>query len=248
MSVQDKVERILREFYVLLSKSDTYDQGDQKVIVSKKEIFELLEQLKYSMAEMMETYEVTSSSYDRRERAVKKKGDTIIRDANRMAEDIYAASVLYSDEALTRIHKIIQEANDGMEQVFENVKQEMAERQKIVRKNQLELKSSLEILMDTNKYYKIIEERNKELQKEEEEKDEPKGKATSVAMPIFSAGKPEIKVNPEYFEKTGKTMETAEEPVAKLEQRNAQGAEVKVNLNAEYFRWRQKQEKKKADG
>ena len=48
--------------------------------------------------------------------------------------------------------------------------------------------------------------------------------------------------------KYGYARVSTNEPVAKLEQRNAQGAEIKVNLNAEYFRWRQKQEKKKADG
>lgn len=247
MSVQDKVERVLREFHVLISKSEPYSQDSQKVIVDKKDALELLEQLKYCMSEMMEEYEITSNSRDRGEREARKKSDAIVRDAEHMAEDIYAASVLYSDEALTRIQKIIQDANDEMEQVFGTVKNEMKARQKIVRENQLELKSSLENLKDTNKYRKLIEERNKQLQKEKEKKDEHK--TTSVAAPLFPAGKPEIKVNPEYFEKTGRTMEVAsEEPTVQPEQKAAQEMEIKVNLDAEYFRWRQKQHKKKADG
>ena len=39
MSVQDKVERVLREFYVLYSRSEPYDKNAERVIVNKKEAF-----------------------------------------------------------------------------------------------------------------------------------------------------------------------------------------------------------------
>ncbi len=247
MSVQDKVERVLRDFHVLISKSEPYDQDPQKVVVDKKDALELLDQLKYCMNEMMEEYEITENSRNRGEREARKKSDTIVRDAEHMAEDIYAASVLYSDEALTRIQKIIQDASEEMEQVYGTIKKEMKERKKIVRENQLELKSSLENLKDTNKYRQLIEERNKQMQKETEKKEERK--AATVAAPLFPAGKPEIKINPEYFEKTGKAVSTSsEEPTFQPEQKVPQEMEIKVNLDAEYFRWRQKQHKKKADG
>ncbi len=247
MSVQDKVERVLREIHVLISKSEPYDRDSQKIIVDKKDVLELLEQLKYCMDEMMEEYEITTNSRNRGEREARKKSDAIVRNAEDMAEDIYAASVLYSDEALTRIQKIIQETNIEMEQIFSTVKNEMKERQKVVRENQLELKSSLENLKDTDKYRSLIAERNRELQKEEEKKEEHR--ITAVAAPLFPAGKPEIKVNPEYFEKTGRPMEVSSRgSIVQPEQKAAQEMEIKVNLDAEYFRWRQKQHKKKADG
>ena len=49
MSVQDKVERVLREFYVLYSRSEPYDKNAERVIVNKKEALALLEQLKSCM-------------------------------------------------------------------------------------------------------------------------------------------------------------------------------------------------------
>ena len=51
MSVQDKVERVLREFYVLYSRSEPYDKNVEQVIVNKKEALALLEQLKSCMNE-----------------------------------------------------------------------------------------------------------------------------------------------------------------------------------------------------
>lgn len=48
----------------------------------------------------------------------------------------------------------------------------MMKQQQTVRENQLELKSSLEDLKDTDKYRKVIEERNKEI-KEKERTEQP---------------------------------------------------------------------------
>ena len=62
MSVQDKVERVLREFYVLYSRSEPYDKNVEQVIVNKKEALALLEQLKSCMNEMMEEYETAENA------------------------------------------------------------------------------------------------------------------------------------------------------------------------------------------
>lgn len=248
MSVQDKVERVLRDFHVLFSRSEPYQQEPQKIIVSKEEALTLLNQLKDCMSEMMEEYEITARSRDKGEREARKKGDEIIRDANRTAEDIYAASVMYSDEALTRIQNIIQDANEEMEKLFDGLKKEMKSRQKVVRENQLELKSSLEDLRDTDKYNKLIEERNKQIQKARDNKENKKEQRAEGSTQSIPAGKPEIKINTEYFEKIGRSMEAAAqiEPEITPEQKAAAEMEIKVNLDAEYFRWRQEQ--KKADG
>ena len=78
MSVQDKVERVLREFYVLYSRSEPYDKNVEQVIVNKKEALALLEQLKSCMNEMMEEYEMTSNSRERGEREARRRRDDII--------------------------------------------------------------------------------------------------------------------------------------------------------------------------
>ena len=129
MSVQDKVERVLREFYVLYSRSEPYDKNVEQVIVNKKEALALLEQLKSCMNEMMEEYEMTSNSRERGEREARRRRDDIIWDANHKAEDIYAASVLYSNEALGHIQTIIQNATGEMEKMFHTAKKEMMKQQ-----------------------------------------------------------------------------------------------------------------------
>ena len=84
----------------------------------------------------------------------------------------------------------------------------MMKQQQTVRENQLELKSSLEDLKDTDKYRKVIEERNKEIKKKKEQNSQKKVKEnTGAEMAAFPAGKPEIKVNPAYFEKIGRPVQ-----------------------------------------
>lgn len=231
MSVQDKVERTLREMYVLFSKSEPYEKEPGKIVIDKKEAIELLNQFKSSMSEMMEAYEITTQSRNKGERQAWKKGEELIKDASHKAEDVYAASVLYSDEALSCIQEILQDADDEMEHLFRNIKKEMKAKQQIVRENQMELKSSLGDLKDTNKYLNIIDERNKEIRKNKtHQKQEQK----------IAVVKPEIKINQEYFEKIGKPLEESKEEV---EEEKVKESEIKVNLDAEYFRWKKEQKK-----
>jgi hypothetical protein len=69
--------------------------------------------------------------------------------------------------------------------------------------NQLELKSTLQDLVDTEKYLKLIEERNRELRKQKES-----------GMPIeehenniYANRQTEIKINQEYFDKMGISLD-----------------------------------------
>ena len=69
------------------------------------------------------------------------------------------------------------------------------------------------------------------------------------ATSVYASVKPEIKINEEYFEKNGIPLET-EEPEEEPEKNTGEtGAEIKVNLDAEYFKWKEdadggKEEKK----
>ncbi len=247
MSAQDKIEQILRDFHILFSQSEVYDKATNRVIVDKKAALNLLQQLNVCMYELLEENEMTAQSRAASERELRRKTDGIVQDANRMAEDVYAASVMYTDEALCHVQEIMQETADSMKQIYEKLNDELMKEKAAVRHNQLELKSHLEDLHDTNKYEKLIEERNKELEKKRAKDME------ETAQPSPYAGiKPEIKINAEYFEKAGISL-TEEEPEEMPEEKaETVSAEVKVNLDAEYFKWKedageQDSETKKAD-
>ena len=161
---------------ILLSKSEPYAKEPSKVIVDKQEMLDLLAQLNKSMYDIMDEYELTKQSRDRAEREFQKKGDEIVWNASHKAEDVYAASVMYTDEALNRVQDIMKEADDAIAQIYSKMNFELKEQEKLMKHNQLELKSTLQDLADTEKYLKLIEERkqaraNKDWAKSDELRD-----------------------------------------------------------------------------
>lgn len=251
MSTQDNLEKILRKMHVLISKGEPAGQSKDKVIVSKQELLGLLKDLNICVYNIMDEYEMTQQSHDEAERKSRRKGEKIVKDAGKMAEDVYAASVMYTNEALNHIQSIIQDASDSIDEVFSRMKYELNERKDTVRENQLELEGQLHDLADTKKYLQIIEERNKELEKERRSVKTWKTKVKKeLAYP-----EPEIKINKEYFIQNGIPLEMEEEPEVEQEVKVTaeevvqpkEAPEIKVNLDAEYFKWKQEQKRKGED-
>lgn len=133
---------------------------------------QLLNGISQTINEMMEYYELTEEGRNRAQLGAEKQRMEIIRNANHQAQDIYAASVLYSEDALGRIQNIINEAEKSSKEILSRLNREMEEEKRIVRSNQLELITQLEDLKDSSKYMRLIEERNREIAKEELKKQE----------------------------------------------------------------------------
>lgn len=203
MSSQDKLENVLRDIHVLISRSEVYEKD--RIIVNKQEMFGLIDRLNASIYEIMEEYELTKQSRDKAQREHKKQGDKIIWDASRKAEDIYAASVMYTDEALGHIQAIMDESTAQIRAVQDAMIKDLEEKKQIVRTNQLELKSQLQDLVDTEKYLLLIEERNKEIEREKEKHGRRFGLPKEKSQ--FADVKTEIRINKEYFRNAGIDLE-----------------------------------------
>ena len=207
MSSQARLENVLRDIHVMISKSEVYDTD--RIIVSKQDIFNLIDRLNASIYEIMDEYELTQQSRDRAIREKKKEGDKIVWDASRQAEDIYAASVLYTEEALNHLNVMVNEADATVDRMYKEFRRNIKHQQETIRENQLELKSQLQLLADTEKYLRLIEERNREIERERAEK---KGRKTLENFgEKHTVIKPEIKINEEYFRKAGIPFEKEEE-------------------------------------
>lgn len=235
MSAQDNTEKILRSLHILLSKSEPYAKEPTKVIVDKQQMLDLLTQLNKSVYDIMDEYELTKQSRDRAQREFQKKGDEIVWNASRKAEDIYAASVMYTDEALNRVQDIMREADATFADIYADLNNKIKEEEQLIKRNQLELKATLQDLLDTEKYLKLIEDRNKELQKEKE-----KGKPIEEQESnIYANRQTEIKINQEYFDKMGISLDDNEEEESVPE------IDIRIDLDADYFQWVEEQEKEK---
>ena len=173
--------------------------------MEKQQVFQLLEQLNMAVYEVMDHYEVTSQKHELSERRSQKRGEEIIGKANRHADDIYAASIIYTDDALSRIQYIMEDANKSVQRIFRKMDAELKDEKEKVRQNQFELKEQLQDFADTQKYLKVIEEHNQEREKELREKiEKSKGKRIQNEGKSYSAIQPEIKINKAYFDQVGR--------------------------------------------
>ncbi len=168
MGAQDNTERVLRSLYVLISKSEIYEHDEDKIVIDRDRITSLLSNLKECIYDMMDEYEMTKESRDHAEREFRKQADEIVLDASHKAEDVYAASVMYTDEALGNVQRIMAEAEESVKKVYEEMQKKLVEERHTVQSNQTDLQSQLQDLTDTDKYLKLINERNKEIRKEKE--------------------------------------------------------------------------------
>ena len=143
MGAQDRTERVLRDIHVLFSKAEPYNGSKKDVVVDKNQMMDLLKELNECMYDMMEEHELSQRKKDKANREMQKQGDDIIFEASRKAEDIYAASIMYTDNALRSIQDIMVDANKAVEKIFTDTKKKMEEERRVVKDNQSELKSQL---------------------------------------------------------------------------------------------------------
>ncbi|MBP5164602.1 MAG: hypothetical protein ILP08_04150 [Lachnospiraceae bacterium] len=255
MAARDRTEEVLRKIHVLFSKSVPYNNSKRSVIIDKNDMMDLLKQLNDCIYDLLDEYEMTSASRDKAERRQQKQAESIVFDARRKADDIYAASVLYADRSLQEVEAELAATSDRYTAVYEGFLARIKEQKEEVKKNRLDLKSSLQDLIDTQKYTNLIEDENLRLQKEKErlesgKKGSSKGKAKEQGKEKekdFSAIKPEIKVNEEYFRANGLDVETGE-PVSEVKEPLSPDdadkiadetiAAVSADLDEEYFKWK----------
>lgn len=243
MSPQDKLERVLKDIHVMLSKCEIYNHQPDKVIVDRKKMLVLLDQLNRSVFDMMEAYEHTRDSRNRAELEFRQKGKEMMDDASEKADDIYAASVLYTADMLGKVQDLIDQANASMTDVFRGFKKELRAQKDLIKSHETELEGQLNDLADTRLYRNMLEDvRRRQRRKQREEKEEQEQSAAVKAggahehiyTPAVSA---DVKINEEYFERAGISLEDAKNGyVPSAEPMRVEKPEVKVNLNAEYFK------------
>jgi len=171
MNLQDKLERVLRDLHILIARGEEIPGRENKVIIDKKQAALLLNHLNETVYEMMEAYQVTTDAKEQALRENKKQGAKLIREAESQSEDIYAASVIYTDEALERLLEIFETASQSTKKIMEEMQETISEEKSQIARNQVELRSGLEELKDTAKYIRIIEAKNKERKREKSERE-----------------------------------------------------------------------------
>lgn len=243
MNPQDKVERVLKEIHVTFSKSPTYNGQPDKIIIDRKQFLGLLDRLNNGIYDMMEQFEQTRQSRQNAERAFRRKGDEIIEQANSSADDIYAASVIYTADAIGRIRDLMDQTNDSMNDLFRQFRKDLREQKDLLKSHESELQAQLADLADTKKYLTVLQDINRERERKNRDLEAEKEAGNQYARSMFytSASMPaaDIKVNEEYFEKSGRPVP---DEGTRVQTAAAEKPDIRINTNAAYFKWKAKQD------
>ena len=257
MGPQDKVERVLKEIHVLFSKSESYQGKPDKVVIDRRKFLELLDRLNKGIFDMMDAYEQTRESRARAELAFENKGKEMLAEAEEKADDVYAASVIYTANMLGEVQRLIDQANESINDVFVQFKRELRTQKETVKSNELELQSQLNDLADSKTYQEMLSEVRREQRKQHRREDLQKLQQEAEAPAYIQSGgqiyipatAADVKINEDYFEKQGISAENAKSGyIPAPAPLNMEKPEVKVNLNSEYFRRKAEAEKKERGG
>ncbi len=254
----DKVEEILKEIHVMFAKCDAYHNTPDKVIVSKTEMFDLLEKLNEAIYEVLDRYEATSRSRERaRIEQDKQAAETVAR-AKLESDDVHAATLLYTDSMLDSIKEVL-------ERTKANVKREMVEmmagielQEEILERNKESVKDGLKELHDSELYLETLQKNRKKaedkkkygeqaglINRDDEEPESPVANAAAnITIRIDKAG-----------DKAGYSMPASKSSSKKKKGRKAEAAPLpaeheegmpytadEFDLDGEYEQWKLEQE------
>ncbi|MBE6014998.1 MAG: hypothetical protein E7241_06500 [Lachnospiraceae bacterium] len=243
----DNIEKILRAIHILLSNSESYNGSETEVIVDKKKIFKELEKLNYAVMEVMETYEVNELSKEKAINRVQKDAQKIIDDASKSAEEIYAAALIYTDDALNELRDVMNKTRAAMNKEYNKIFGKMDSQIELIGKNRDELHMQLADLSSGNEYLNIIVDEKKRREKEKERYNKVSDKAPAVEpVKERDKGSSDVVINVNTSHPAFKKSSVEGEEISSEDMPPEKDGVYKASdfdLDGEYFKWQEGSEK-----
>ena len=162
----DRIEEILKEIHVMFAKCEAYGNSPDLVIISKSELFELLEKLNEGIDEVLDQYEATTRSRERaRIEQDKQAAETVAR-AKLEADDVHAAASLYTDTMLEDIKQILEATKNRVKDDMLDMLANIELQEEVLDRNKESVKEGLSELHDSEMYLNALTQ----LRKKAEEK------------------------------------------------------------------------------
>ncbi len=157
----EEIEQIMREIHILFAKAEKLPENRNKIIVDKEVVFGLLERLSHEIYQAMDRFEETKVSRQRAKRKMEEEEKESLERVSKSAEEIYAASILYSDDTLDELKKKIENAEETLKHTYNEIDQQMKGYLSYIQENKKELHDQLEQMAQRRIYLQILEEKNK---------------------------------------------------------------------------------------
>lgn len=213
MTPREKAEIAIQDIREHLANCRQSPVDPNLILADRRDFANHIDRVEKILQEVLDEYESILEQRGELERAARRESDQIISSAESRADDVYAASIVYTDNMIGTLQTIIDDTNDSLNGVIRRFRKEMRRQKDLLKKNEIELQAELLQLKDNKKYLQLLEEINAEREEKrlagkqpEEEKTTPQQKAEAVVPPV------------------------------------AEKADVQVNTDAAYFKWKEAQE------
>ncbi|MBQ8798745.1 MAG: hypothetical protein IJZ55_04155 [Lachnospiraceae bacterium] len=265
--MQEKLEQIMRQIFMMLSNCEESAYSSEDLIVPKKRLFQLMDELNYTVYELMEQYEGTVAARERGLAEHERRMAQVKEEAKERAEDTYAASLLYAREMFMDMRKNAEQLCQNLRRDYNEALRNYEEGLHFLQENEESTVEQLTVMMESKKYLRLIEQQNKEMEKEQTLTEEEKkrreelraeqaelaaAEATSelnqkLSAPIVVQVNEQPKVPEGFGKKQSKKKKYT--PSQALEETMVEGEGVVSpnlpdadTLDEEYFEWKQEQE------
>lgn len=223
----EEIEQIMREIHILFAKAEKLPENQNKIIVDKQIMFQLLERLSHEVYETMDRFEETKVSRQRAKKKREEEEKEALERVSKSAEEIYAASILYSDDTLDELKKTVEDAEEKLKHTYKQIERQMKGYLSYIEENKRELHEQLDQMAQRRLYLQILEEKENLKSKEVLPKEENMGifpsedRADSAEEPIEQAE--ELSLNKEeeqtYLDDEPKKVEIVVKTADNIEQK-----------------------------
>lgn len=156
--MSDKLEQAMKKIHIYLANCKESAYSSEELIVSKKRMFTLLDELNYAVYEAMEEYEVTVAARERGIAQAERLAADIKEEAMHRAEEIHASSLLYTQEAISDLKYSMEYIQEKMRKEYELMMTNFEERLQFLEQDSMEVLSQLQLKSDAKIYLHMIEE------------------------------------------------------------------------------------------
>lgn len=153
-----RVEEICKRIHILFAKGEAYQNSPDLVILSKAEMFTLLEELNEAMYEVLDQYEATTRAKERARIETEREASEIIAKAKISAEDIQAATLSYTDTMMDEISAAMEQTTKSIKEQYLGFLAQIDDKQAALKENRDQIKNQLAELHDRDTYLKLLNE------------------------------------------------------------------------------------------
>lgn len=259
--MSEKLEQTMKKIHIYLANCKESAYSSEELIVSKKRLYSLLDDLNYAVHDVMEEYEATVAARDRGLLAAERRAADIKEDAIHRSEEVYAASLLYTQESIADMQNALEHTYERTKKEYEDLMRNYEQKMLFLESNSQEVIAQLSAMADAKTYLHLIEKMNAERKKSvdsEAEAEEPQAKKIGNAV---SSAESEEALTDEYAGKMAAQIVVEVHDTPKIPEGFGKGKRKKKGkqtseesgqvtlqeLDAEYFAFQQEQQKALAD-